>query len=240
MVLFLVPMVSADDDAVPVIHTISYDDVPWYADIPMTELAVLDAVKTWNDANNDDVQFIIVNSDADVNISWAYRIPNDPLGTYDVSVTADGELVDHRISIRLGVEDCNLDYQLFSYEIHKYTIIHELGHYLGLEHIDDSDHLMYSEDLFGVIPADVYDDMDLVIPYVEKPYLETAASRDAMLKLDQLDEALYQVFLQAEELRNMDSDNKIVQLALDNNIILGQELILQIRTLEYRIACLQM
>ena len=131
-----------------------------------------------------------------------------------------------------------MDYQLFSYEIHKYTIIHELGHYLGLEHIDDSDHLMYSEDLFGVIPADVYDDMDLIIPYVEKPYLETAASRDAMLKLDQLDEALYQVFLQAEELRNMDSDNKIVQLALDNNTILGQELISQIRTLEYRIICL--
>ena len=82
--------------------------------------------------------------------------------------------------------------------------------------------------------------MDLVIPYVEKPYLETAASRDAMLKLDQLHEALYQVFLQAEELRNMDSDNKIVQIALNNNTILGQELISQIRTLEYRITCLQM
>lgn len=35
------------------LHTISYKNVPGFADIPMTELAVLDAVKMWNDANND-------------------------------------------------------------------------------------------------------------------------------------------------------------------------------------------
>ena len=167
MTFFLVSMISlttldtsaAMTEEARVLHTISYKNIPGHADMPMTELAILDSVMLWNAANKD-VQFVIVEYDADVKIIWRDYMSDFTLGEHRATLNDDGVLDKHRILIRLGMDDCNSDYQLFSYDILKHTIMHEMGHYLGLEHTDDWNHLMYSHELFGV-----FDDLGLVIPY---------------------------------------------------------------------------
>ena len=146
------------------LHTISYNNVPGFADVPMTELAVLDAVLEWNNAN-EDVQFVIVEYEADVKIVWRDYMKDDMLGEHKVYWNDEGEAVKHRIIVWLGADDCNLDYQLLPHELLKHTIMHEMGHYLGLGHTDDENHLMHSyEEL-----AQPYDDLNLNVPYTEKP-----------------------------------------------------------------------
>ena len=100
---------------VAALHTISHKNIPGHADTPMTELALLDAVKMWNDAN-DDVHFVIVEYDADVKIVWREYMKDNTLGEHRVYWNDEGEAYKHRIIIRLGVDDCNLDYHLFSYQ----------------------------------------------------------------------------------------------------------------------------
>ena len=168
MVLFLVPMVSADDDVMPVIHTISHKNIPGHADIPMTELALLDAVLEWNTVNND-IYFVIVEYESNVKIVWRDYMKDGLLGEYRIYLDDEGEAYKHRIVVGLGTDDCNLDYQLFPYQILKHTIMHEMGHYLGLEHTDDVNHLMHSYDMSDEELAQVYDDLNLNIPYTEKP-----------------------------------------------------------------------
>ena len=180
MVLFLISMISltaldtsaAMTEDAGVLHTISYDNVPGYADVPMTELAVLDAVLAWNTANKD-VQFVIVEYDPDVDISWRYYMSDSILGEHRARLNDDGQLEKHRIVVWLGADDCNLDYHLFPYELLKHTVMHEMGHYLGLRHIDDVNHLMYSPESFDVDSVQMYDDLNLNIPYTEKLDIET-------------------------------------------------------------------
>ena len=82
--------------------------------MPMTELAILDSVMLWNAANKD-VQFVIVEYDADVKIIWRDYMSDFTLGEHRATLNDDGVLDKHRILIRLGMDDCNSDYQLFSY-----------------------------------------------------------------------------------------------------------------------------
>lgn len=246
MVLFLVSMISmttldtsaaVTEDGV-VLHTISYNNVPGDDYIPMTELAIIDSVMMWNTAN-ESVHFVIVEYDPDVNISWRDHMPDSILGQHRTSLNDEGDWEKHRIIIRLGSDDCNFDYQLFSYETLRHTIMHEMGHYLGLRHIDDRNHLMYSEDPFDVDSAQAYDDMNLVIPYVEKPEIETALGLDTQVRMDQIRKELEQVWLHGEELRNAynNGDEDVTQQALNDNTVLHHELVRQINELEAMIAC---
>ena len=151
-----------------VLHTISYKNIPGHADIPMTELALLDAVLEWNTVNND-IYFVIVEYESNVKIVWRDYMKDGLLGEYRIYLDDEGEAYKHRIVVGLGTDDCNLDYQLFPYQILKHTIMHEMGHYLGLEHTDDVNHLMHSYDMSDEELAQVYDDLNLNIPYTEKP-----------------------------------------------------------------------
>ena len=150
------------------LHTISYNNVLGFADTPMTELAVIDAVMAWNDTN-DNVHFVIVEHEADVKIVWRDYVKDSILGEHKVHWNDEGEAIKHRIIVWFGADDCNLEYQLLPYELLKHTIMHEMGHYLGLGHTDDEDHLMYSHDMSDEDLAQTYDDLNLNIPYTEKP-----------------------------------------------------------------------
>ena len=178
MTLFFVSMIdmtTLDGSAIEetaMLHTISHNNVPGYADKPMTELAVLDAIKMWNDVNTD-VQFVIVKYDADVKIVWRDYMKDPTLGEHRAYTDDDGEVYKHRIIIWLGFDDCDSNYHLVPSDLIKHTIMHEMGHYLGLQHTDDVDHLMYSPDHFDENLAQEYDDLNLVIPYVDKPSIDT-------------------------------------------------------------------
>ena len=52
-------------------------------------------------------------------------------------------------------------------------VMHEMGHYLGLGHTNDKNHLMHSYDMSDEDLAQTYNALNLNIPYVEKPEIET-------------------------------------------------------------------
>ena len=122
-----------------------------------------------------------------------------------------------------------------------YTIMHEMGHYLGLRHIDDKNRLMYSYKRSYRDAAQVYDDLNLNIPYVDKPEIQTSAELDIQLRIDKIDEEARQVVLQRQELKNMyDDDNADYRQAFDESVAQHHALVRQVQELQDRIACMQM
>ena len=218
-------------------HTVSYDDVPAYADKPTVERAISDATRVWDMANTG-VDFTIVESDADVNIQWARYMPGSTLGLHSAVVTDDGTRERHSITVRLGIDDCHSTYQQFTHKAIQYTVAHEIGHYLGLRHVDDKMHLMYSGDLFDVDSVRVYDDRNLGIPYVERPEIATVTGIGIQSEIDLLNEELEQVSVQRQELKNAYGDD-VSQQALDHNTNLYNDLVQQIQELKDKLACVQ-
>ena len=213
-------------------HTISFSDVPTYVSEPLVKRVVIDAVQEWNIANPN-VDFTIVESDADVNINWARYLPGATLGLYRASVTDEGDRERHSITVRLGIDDCHSEYQQFGYDTIQYTIAHEIGHYLGLRHIDSKDHLMHSGEIFDVDSADVYDNRGLGIPYLERPDIATVTGLEIQSQIDILNTDLDKISMERQELRNMGQ-------SLDDNTKAHNELVQQIQKLEDQLICVNL
>lgn len=212
-----------------VVHAVAFSDIPEYVDRPIVELAVIDAVQKW-DAVNPGMDFVVAKSDADVNIKWARYLPGPGLGLHQATVADDGTRKGHTITVRLGIDDCSSEYRPFSHGTLQYIIAHEIGHYLGLRHIDDKNHLMYSGELFNVDAARVYDDLNLGIPRLERPDVATAAGLEIQDEMNALNAELEHVYVQRQELKDAGA-------SLDGNTATHNDLVQKIQELEDRLLC---
>ena len=90
-----------------------------------------------------------------VRILWSVGIPTEHVGL--ALCTASGTCV---LEIWLGGYDCNGDFVQYDEDSVTNTIMHEIGHTLGLNHTSDEQHLMYGTDYV----QDDFDTLGYVIP----------------------------------------------------------------------------
>lgn len=181
-------------------HTISYGNIPDYVDSESVVHAVQNSIHAW-ESSNPALDFDIIESDADVNIIWLRWMPHGGLGLHTVFNIESETDASHTITIRLGNDDCHSDYQQYSSEALTYIIAHEMGHYLGLRHIDDRDHLMYSGEFVGVDSVFVYDSRGYVVPQVPKPEIMTQNGLDVMVQIGLAEEILQDIQTKRQEIR---------------------------------------
>lgn len=210
-------VLGGGDAPADTIHNISYDKIPDYVDEEIVLNALRQALGAW-DAANPSVEFKAVDDrgEGDINIEWTRWLSGDRLGlhvTRDVSAGGETEEL-HRIVIRLGSDDCNSDYQQYSKDFLTYVIAHELGHYLGLRHINLSDHLMFSGDLFE--RADdifTYNTHGYAVPTVDRTKHEFVAIENLMAEASAINEELDMLAQRNAELKSQNDaagleDNK--------------------------------
>ena len=159
-------------------------------------------------------------------------MPGSALGLHSVRVTDDGNRERRSMTVRLGVDDCHSSYQQFTHKVIQYTVAHEIWHYLGLRHVDDKMHLMYSGEFFDVDSIRVYDDRNLGIPYVERPEISTVAGVKVQAEIDLLNEELEQVSAQRQSLKDT-ADTE----ALDANTNTYNGLAQRIQDLKDQLTC---
>ena len=187
------------------IHAYSYGAIPIYADSATAERALHDAIASW-ESSNPGLFFEPSNSNPDVMIGWAKWMPPPTLGRY-----SQGSM-----TILVGIEDCNSEYRTFSKGALTHTITHELGHHLGLRHIDLEGHLMHSAETFDVDSQDNFNDMGYDIPRLENPEPRTVAGAEIVGMLAVVEADLERIAEERVVLRENLSGNEL-QEALDGN-----------------------
>ena len=190
-------------------YTVSYQDVPDYADPDLVISALEQALQAW-EYSNEFLSFEMTESDADLEVEWRRWMPHGGLGLYTVLDAGSNRTGNHIITIRLGNDDCHSDYLPYSTESLSHTMGHEIGHYLGLRHIDEEEHLMHSGELFDVDTASTYDDQGYTVPDIADPKIRTQQGQDMLLQIESAKKDLQEIILEREKLRAGSQDPELL------------------------------
>ncbi len=226
------------------VHTVSYGDIPEQlkadVDADAAELVLLDVLHEWEAANKN-LSFEIVEGGADLDITWAQWMPGGGLGVYSSQsiATDDGTVKKHSIRVRLGNDDCNSNYQQYAHSTLKHVIAHEIGHYLGLRHTDDMEHLMYSGEFFNVDPLEIYDNKGYSIPIIRMPDILSMQGQSMQEQISKMHERLEVIAAERQSIRSMHGDSAGAELLLDQNTRQYNDLASQLHDLEDRLECVE-
>ena len=137
--------------------TVSYDKIPSYADPNIVRNAINHASQKWT-SHNPEITIEMVESYGDVHIEWKKTM----FGQHT------GQITGGLMEIELGTFDCRNVWSHYSMNTLSDTIAHEIGHYLGLEHHIDPNHLMWGQDEFTQLN---FDNLGYNIPSPTSQYL---------------------------------------------------------------------
>lgn len=226
---------SADESPTLTTHTISYAAIPNYVDSDTVISALNDAIYAW-EADNPSIDFVIVQDNAGLDIDWLH-FAMGYAGKYSSYNVTDGDkiTIKHRIEIVLGQDDCNSEYRQFSHNALKHTIAHELGHYLGLRHIDEPNNLMHSDGF----PNDTdslfsYNTQGYNIPVIAKAEYRFMVTEEILDQVDQTNGELSEV---VEEYRNLKNNDETDISILDDKKEMINALTQKLTSLEKQLDC---
>ena len=149
--------------------------------IPTASLNI--ALEQWKSANTD-IEFVESNN-PEIVIQWiVFKQPGQTeVATCDLG--PDGTPFYCVLDITLGGMDCNDDYVQMDENMVANSIMHGIGHALGLEHNNNKNHLMYTY----INPQIPYDNLGYNIPPILQEYYvgERALVRDMKSLSDEIE-----------------------------------------------------
>lgn len=168
----------------------------WYQTAKQQEaslyhLYVAEALKIWHEATLGKFTFIITNdyNNSNINILWR-RVNRKSLGLCHINGTKDYLM--YSAEVEIGISDGIIHAQYQDTSEVKHTIIHEMGHAIGLAHSPYEDDIMFVPHRYGVVSPS-YRDLNTAkwlymlepgfdaTPYKEDWGLEPSASIDELI-----------------------------------------------------------
>lgn len=118
------------------------------------------ALAEWQKASAGRITFAIVNNlhDSQINLDWK-RVDRKALGHCYFNFDAQNRL--YSAEVQIGLSDGILHEQYMDESEVYHTILHEIGHALGLNHSHNKDDIMYTPHQYGVVKLSPIDKLSI-------------------------------------------------------------------------------